>query len=91
MDPIDPKYTHQYCSDHYAAYGDVLDGTPLTQSKAHTNGIECNNSQQRHGVAHFKRRSLAVSRSVEMVEVTMKLFAYFQQRKNLHKLKSLVR
>jgi insertion element IS1 protein InsB len=38
---------------------------------------ESNNARQRHWFARFRRRTCVVSRSVEMVEATMALFARY--------------
>ena len=40
--------------------------------------IEATNSDIRHRLARFKRKTKASSRSVEMVEISLKLFHYFQ-------------
>jgi insertion element IS1 protein InsB len=47
-------------------------------SKAKTHGIERNHCRQRHWFGRFKRRSIVVSRSQEMVDLTMGLFARFR-------------
>ncbi|MGB7043608.1 MAG: IS1 family transposase, partial [Methylocella sp.] len=45
--------------------------------KAQTYHIEQNNSRQRHWFARFKRRCALVTRSLLMLELTMRLFATF--------------
>jgi insertion element IS1 protein InsB len=55
----------------------------LRQGKAHTHAIERNNGRQRHWLARFKRRSIVVSKSLSMIDVSMTLFAYFQEPQNL--------
>ena len=45
--------------------------------KDHTQHSESNNSRQRHWLARFRRRTCVVSRSVEMVDATMALFAFY--------------
>jgi IS1 family transposase len=47
-------------------------------SKAHTQGIERNHGRQRHWFGRFKRRSIVVPRSKEMINLTMALFARFR-------------
>jgi insertion element IS1 protein InsB len=47
-------------------------------SKTRTDSIERNHCQQRHWFGRFKRRSIVVSRSKEMVDLTMALFARFR-------------
>jgi insertion element IS1 protein InsB len=49
----------------------------LVQSKAMTQGIERNHCRQRHWFGRFKRKSIIVSKSEEMVDLTMALFAKF--------------
>jgi len=53
----------------------------LVQTKAQTHGIERNNGQQRHWFARFRRRTCVVSRSIEMIDKTMMLFANFHSKK----------
>ena len=44
-------------------------------SKRVTQGIERNHTPNRHWCARFKRKSIVVSRSLEMIHLTMALFA----------------
>jgi insertion element IS1 protein InsB len=45
--------------------------------KAETVAIERNNGRQRHWFARFRRKSVVVSKSLQMVDLTMALFAHF--------------
>jgi insertion element IS1 protein InsB len=45
--------------------------------KDQTQRSESNNARQRHWFARFRRRTCVVSKSLEMVEATMALFAYY--------------
>ena len=47
-------------------------------SKAHTDAIERNHCRQRHWFGCFKRKSIIVSKSKAMVDLTMALFARFR-------------
>jgi len=47
-----------------------------------TKGIERNHTPNRHWLAHFKRKSIVVSRSLEIVEFTISLFATFHVNGN---------
>jgi insertion element IS1 protein InsB len=47
------------------------------QSKAMTHEIERTHGRQRHWFGRFKRKSIIVSESTEMVDLTMALFARF--------------
>ena len=49
----------------------------LLQGKKGTVAIERNNCRQRHWFARFKRKSIVVSKSLHMVDMTMALFARF--------------
>lgn len=53
----------------------------LIQSKAETVALERNNGRQRHWLARFRRKSLVVSKSKEMVDLTMGLFAAYHVNK----------
>ena len=48
------------------------------QTKKETHRIERNNCRMRHWFGRFKRKSIIVSKSVEMVNVTVALFAKFR-------------
>jgi insertion element IS1 protein InsB len=69
--------TRLYCTDDYAVY-DVL--LPLGQryaGKDETHGIKRDNARQRHWLARFRRRSIVVSKTKRMVDVSLALFARF--------------
>lgn len=69
--------TRLHCTDDYAVY-DVL--LPLGQryaGKDETHGIERDNARQRHWLARFRRRSIVVSKTKRMVDVSLALFARF--------------
>jgi len=70
-----------YCTDDWKPYKELLDKHPDAYhviSKRETVGIERNNSNTRHWFARFHRQSKVVSKSVEMVDLTMALFARFR-------------
>jgi len=69
-----------YFTDRYEGYAMLIPPEQLVQTKAETHGIERNNSQQRHWFARFRRRTCAVSRSIEMVGLTTALFAWFHSK-----------
>jgi insertion element IS1 protein InsB len=66
-----------YHTDKWAAYAAVLPQDKLVMSKTNTHGIERNHGRQRHWFGRFKRKSIIVSKSLEMVDLTMALFAKF--------------
>ena len=47
------------------------------KNKKQTHPIERNNFRQRHWFARFRRKTCVVSRSLQMVDLTMALFAKF--------------
>jgi hypothetical protein len=49
----------------------------IPSARIRLNHIEQNNSRQRHWFARFKRRCVVVTRSLFMLELTMRLFATF--------------
>ena len=67
-----------YWTDNYQVYESVLPKDKLVQDKAETHAIERNNCLMRHWFGRFKRKSIIVSKSVEMVNVTIALFARFR-------------
>ena len=71
-----------FCTDHWEVYNKEISGDKLKQSKAETVAIERNNGRQRHWFARFRRKSIVVSKSLQMVELTMALFARFHVNGN---------
>jgi IS1 family transposase len=67
-----------YYTDDWKVYPSVISRDKLVQTKKETQGIERNNCRMRHWFARFKRKSIIVSKSVEMVNVTVALFARFR-------------
>ena len=66
-----------FCADGWAVYPKEIPADSLVQGKQGTAAIERNNSRQRHWFARFRRKSLVVSKSLRMVDLTMALFARF--------------
>jgi insertion element IS1 protein InsB len=79
-----------YCTDQWATYASVIPQDKLVQSKATTHAIERNHCRQRHWFGRFKRKSIVVSKSKEMVDLTMALFAKFWVNGNQDELLSLL-
>jgi insertion element IS1 protein InsB len=65
-----------FYADTWGSYAELIAPEQLLQTKAETWGIENNNFRQRHWFARFRRKTCVVSRSKEMVDLTMFLFAY---------------
>jgi insertion element IS1 protein InsB len=66
-----------YCTDDWKVYPLEIPEEQLVTGKSGTVGIERNNGRQRHWFARFKRKSIVVSKSLHMVDLTMALFARF--------------
>ena len=85
MARLEPWGVRLFCTDDWAPYDAALPvgrhyigkSLPRTRSGDQTQRIESNNARQRHWFARFRRRTCVVSRSVEMVEATMALFAFY--------------
>ena len=71
-----------FCTDNWEIYNKEISADKLKQSKAETVAIERNNGRQRHWFARFRRKSIVVSKSLQMVELTMALFARFHVNGN---------
>jgi len=67
-----------YCTDFWKGFSSLISFAKLIQGKAFTYKVEQNNSRARHWFARFRRKSLVISRSLEMVDLTMALFAKFR-------------
>jgi insertion element IS1 protein InsB len=57
--------------------------------KDETHGIERGNARQRHWLARFRRRSIVVSKSKRMVDVSLALFARFSGNNRISDLISM--
>ena len=79
-----------FCADKYAAYAEVIDEDKLIQSKSQTHYLEQNNGWQRHWYARFRRKSIVVFKTLEMVNHTMALFAAFHVKGTVKNILSLL-
>jgi insertion element IS1 protein InsB len=79
-----------YCTDQWVTSASVIPQDTLVQSNATTHAIERNHGRQRHWFGRFKRKSIIVSKSQEMVSLTMALFAKFWVNGNQDELLSLL-
>lgn len=69
--------TWLYCTDDSAVYNVLLPVRKRDAGKDETHGIERDNARHRHWLARFQCRSIMVSRSKRMVDVSLALFALF--------------
>jgi insertion element IS1 protein InsB len=90
VDRLAPWDVKIYCTDQWGTYASVIPQGKLVQSKAATHDIERNHCRQRHWFGRFKRKSIIVSKSKEMVDLTMALFARFWVNGNQDELLSLL-
>jgi IS1 family transposase len=74
---LEPWGVRLFCTDEWPPYDTALPAGRHYIGKDQTQLVESNNARQRHWFARFRRRTCVVSRSVEMVEATMALFAYY--------------
>ena len=79
-----------YCTDKWATYAAIIPPDKLVQSNATTHDIERHHCRQRHWFGRFKRKSIIVSQSTEIVDLTMALCAKFRVNGNRNKLISLL-
>ena len=63
-----------FYTDKWSVFSDVLPPERHIVGKAHTVAIERDNSNTRHHLGRFTRRSKIVSKKVEMVDLTLKLW-----------------
>ena len=73
-----------YGPDAYQVDRAIIPERRLVMSQRETRGIERNHTPTGHGVAHLKRPSIVVSKSLEMVDLTMALFAKFHVNADDH-------
>ncbi len=67
-----------YWTDKWQVYESLLPASKHVQTKAETHRIERNNCTMRHWCGRFKRKSIIVSKTLEMVNLTVALFARFR-------------
>ena len=79
-----------FCTDNWEVYKKEIPENRLRQSKSETVAIERNNGRQRHWFARFRRKSIVVSKSLQMVDLTMLLFARFHVNGDWREILSLV-
>ncbi|WP_353867113.1 IS1 family transposase [uncultured Desulfovibrio sp.] len=61
---------------HWVAFSEVLPSERHIVGKAHTITIEQNNSNTRHHLGRFTRRTKVVSKKKSMVDLTLRLWHY---------------
>ena len=66
-----------FFADAWSVYSSIIPSELLIQTKSETHLIESNNMPQRHWFARFRRETVCVSRSEDMVNLTVGLYAKF--------------
>ncbi len=56
---------------------------PLVQSKVETHGVERNNAIKHHWFARILRKTLVVSKSKQMVDLTVAMYVAFHVNKTV--------
>ena len=65
-----------FYTDNWKAFAKVLPKNRHVIGKSHTIAIEQNNSNTRHYLGRFTRKTKIVSRSIEMVELSIRLWVH---------------
>ena len=76
--------------DGYSVYEQAFTLGKYYVGKDQTYRIEQNNGRQRHWFARFRRKSIVVSKSEEMIDLTMGLFAAVHVNKTVDLSTSLI-
>ena len=63
-----------FYTDNWSVFADVLPPERHVVGKTHTAAIERDNSNTRHHLGRFTRRSKIVSKKIAMVDLTLKLW-----------------
>ena len=71
-----------FLADDWAGYRRIIPVEQLRTGKHLTYSIEQDNSNIRHYLARFRRRTKVVSKSAEMVDLSLRLHHYYHQPKN---------
>lgn len=71
-----------FYTDDWDAFAAVFPQNRHVIGKVHTVAIERNNSNTRHRLARMTRRTKVVSHSEEMINLSMRLFAFFESEEN---------
>jgi len=72
-DKIKHLQVNSYATDYWRSYEEFLPPEKHIQSKKETYTVESYNSRVRHYLARFKRKTKCYSKSMEMIEISLKL------------------
>ena len=79
-----------YCTDDWAAYGELIPPGRRFVGKEETHGIVRDHSRQRHWLARFRRRTCVVSKAVRVVDASIALFVRFGDGAGIAELMSML-
>jgi len=68
-----------FYTDNWEVYREVIPQERLIQGKKHTIGIEQNNSNVRHYLGRMTRRTKVVSKSIEMINISLLITCYLNE------------
>ena len=71
-----------YYTDDWSVYSTIIPKRRHVVGKKHTFLIESNNSNTRHRIARMTRKTKVVSKSEEALDLTIRLWAHFEENKN---------
>jgi len=69
-----------FYTDNWDAFAKVLPKNSHIVGKSGTTAIERDNSNTRHHLGRFTRKTKIVSKSIEMVDLSIRLWYYFTQQ-----------
>ena len=90
LDRVERWNPRLYCTDDWAAYGELIPQGRLYVGKEETHGIERDHSRQRPRPARFRRRTCVVSRAERMVDASIALFVRFGDSAGIGELLSML-
>jgi insertion element IS1 protein InsB len=79
-----------YCTDDWAAYGELIPQGRLFVGREETHGIERDHARQRHRLARFRRRTCVVSKAKRMVDASIASFVRFGDSAGVGELLSML-
>jgi insertion element IS1 protein InsB len=75
-----------YFTDNWTSYPEVIPAERHIVGKSETHGVERDNSNTRHRVGRFTRRTKIVSHSEQMIDLSMRILTHFENPCNFEEL-----
>jgi insertion element IS1 protein InsB len=73
------NHVKYYYTDNWEVYREIIPPEKLIQGKKYTVGIEQNNSNVRHYLGRMRRRTKVVSKSIEMINISLLITYYLNE------------